>query len=215
MIYLYVKTHNITKIKYLGKTIQDPYTYKGSGKRWLNHLKKHGNDVTTEIIGQFTTVEELIKTSIPLSETLNIVDSKQWANLRPESGDGGDTSKYIDYSKLNRGKGLSYEQRYGIEKANELKQLRSKKLSETRKGKTYKEIYGEDVGKKMQEHRSKQQSKLNEGRTHSDSAKNKIREKAIGRIQIRCSCLICKSEISINNITNHYKRHPSLEILQQ
>ena len=93
MIYLYIKTHNITGLKYLGKTIQDPYTYKGSGKRWLYHLKKHGNDVTTEIVEQFTTIEELTETSIPLSQKLNIVDSKQWANLRPESGDGGDTSQ--------------------------------------------------------------------------------------------------------------------------
>lgn len=208
MIYLYIKTHNVTGLKYLGKTIQDPYTYKGSGKRWLNHLKKHGNDVTTEIVGQFTTIEELKQASIPLSETLNIVDSKQWANLRPESGDGGDTSRYIDYSKLNRGKGQSYEQRYGVEKANELKQLRSKKLSETRKGKTYEEIHGEEAGKKMREHRSKQQSTLNEGRTHSVSAKNKIREKALGRTQLRCCCVVCREDISINNITNHFKRHP-------
>jgi hypothetical protein len=211
MIYLYIKTHNITGLKYLGKTIQDPYTYKGSGKRWLNHLKKHGNDVTTEIVGQFTTIEELTETSIPLSEKLNIVDSKQWANLRPESGDGGDTSQYIDYSKLNRGKGQSYEQRYGIDKATELKQLRSKKLSETRKGKTYEEIYGEEEGRKLREHRSKQQSKLNEGRTHSNLSKEKIRQKALGRIHLRCSCVVCREEISINNITNHFKKHSQLD----
>jgi hypothetical protein len=209
MIYLYIKTHNITGLKYLGKTIQDPYTYNGSGVRWVKHLKKHGNDVTTEIIGQFATIEELTEISIPLSQKLNIVESKQWANLRPESGDGGDTSQYIDYSKLNRGKGQSYEQRYGIDKANELKQLRSKKLSETRKGKTYEEIYGEEGGKKMRELRSIQQSKLSKGRTLSDSAKNKLRQSAIGRIQLRCSCILCGLEISINNITNHYRqRHP-------
>jgi hypothetical protein len=207
MIYLYIKTHNITGLKYLGKTIQDPYTYKGSGKRWLNHLKKHGNNVTTEIIGQFTTIEELKQTSITFSEKLNIVNSKQWANLRPESGDGGDTSHYIDYSKLNRGKGQSYEQRYGTDKAIELKQLRSKKLSETRKGKTYEEIYGEDAGKKMREHRSIQQSKFNKGRTHSNSAKEKIRQKALSRVQLRCCCTVCRKEVSINNITNHYKKH--------
>lgn len=207
MIYLYIKTHNVTGLKYLGKTIQDPYTYKGSGKRWLNHIRKHGNDVTTEIVGQFTTIEELKFVSIPLSEKLNIVDSKQWANLRPETGDGGDTSKYIDYSILNRGKGQSYEQRYGLEKAKELKQLRAEKISETRKGKTYEEIYGEEAGRKMREHRSKQQSKLNEGRTLSNSAKNKISQAMTGRTQIRCSCIICKQEISINNITNHFKKH--------
>jgi 5-methylcytosine-specific restriction endonuclease McrA len=42
MIYLYVKTHNKTGLKYLGKTEQDPFVYLGSGKRWLNHLNKHG-----------------------------------------------------------------------------------------------------------------------------------------------------------------------------
>ena len=207
MIYLYVKTHNVTGLKYLGKTIQDPFTYKGSGKRWLNHLKKHGNHITTEIVGHFTTIEELKETSIPLSQELNIVDSKQWANLRPESGDGGDTSQYIDYSKLNRGKGQTYEQRYGIDKANELKQLRSNKLSETRKDKTYEEIYGHEAGKKMREHRSQQQSKLNKGKILSESTKDKIRQKALGRVYFKCCCVLCKKEISTNNITSHYKTH--------
>jgi len=42
-IYLYKKTHNITGLQYLGKTIsKDPYSYTGSGVRWTNHLKKHG-----------------------------------------------------------------------------------------------------------------------------------------------------------------------------
>jgi hypothetical protein len=36
---LYVKTHNITGLKYFGKTTNDPFKYKGSGKYWLDHLK--------------------------------------------------------------------------------------------------------------------------------------------------------------------------------
>lgn len=41
MIYLYVKTHNITGLKYLGKTNnKDPHSYKGSGKYWILHCKK-------------------------------------------------------------------------------------------------------------------------------------------------------------------------------
>ena len=206
-IYLYIKTHNKTGLKYLGKTIQDPFSYLGSGKRWINHLKKHGNDVSTEIVGEFNTIEELTEVSIPLSETLNIVESNDWANLRIEAGDGGDTSQHIDYTKLNRGKGQTYEQRYGITKAKKLKELRSTKLSETRKGKTYEQIYGVEGAKKMKELRSQQQSIINEGRVQSISTRDKIRQKATGRTQLKCSCSICKKEISINNLTNHYKCH--------
>jgi hypothetical protein len=59
----------------LGKTTQDPFVYAGSGKRWLNHLNVHGNDVTTEILGVFEINEELRKVSIPLSEEWDIVNS--------------------------------------------------------------------------------------------------------------------------------------------
>lgn len=207
MIYLYIKTHNITGLKYLGKTVQNPYVYKGSGKRWLAHIKKHGNDVSTEVIGSFETMEEFRKASIPLSEFLNIVDSDQWANFRYETGDGGDTSKYIDYSKINRGKGRTYEEIYGIEKASELKKLRSINLSKTRKGKSYEEIYGEIEGKRMRNLRSEQQKIIQSGVSHSDITKDKIRQKATGRKQAKCSCVVCKKEISINNITTHYKTH--------
>jgi hypothetical protein len=90
--HLYIKTHNKTGMKYLGKTVQDPYKYGGSGTRWLNHLKKHGNDVTTEVIASFQSNEELSEFASMLSENLDVVKSNNWANLKPETGDGGDTS---------------------------------------------------------------------------------------------------------------------------
>jgi len=211
MIYLYIKTHNKTGLKYLGKTVRDPYKYKGSGKRWTNHIKKHGNDVTTEVVGIFNTNEELKQFSVILSEELNIVDSDKWANLMPETGTGGDTSKYINYANINHGKGQTYEERYGVEKALELRQMRSKKLSETRKGKTYKQIHGAEQAEILRKKRSEDRSKYNTGRTHSSSTREKISQRAIGRIQLRCSCIICHTEISINNISSHYKVHPSLE----
>ena len=211
MIYLYIKTHNVTGLKYLGKTTQDPYKYKGSGKRWTNHINKHGNNVITEIVGKFNTNEELKNFSEKLSEQLDIVNSANWANLMPENGTGGDTSKYINYSNINHGKGHTYEERYGVEKALKLKQLRSKKLSETRKGKTYEEIHGVEMAEHLRKKRSKDRSKYNTGRTHANSTKEKIRQRAIGRIQSRCSCIICQTEISINNISSHYRVHLSLE----
>ena len=95
-IYLYVKTHNKTGLKYLGKTIaKDPYKYPGSGVYWSRHLKKHGKDYTTEIIKECETQEEVAKWGLHYTNLWNIVDAKDntgrkiWANIKPETGDGG------------------------------------------------------------------------------------------------------------------------------
>lgn len=92
-MYLYVKTHNKTGLKYLGKTInKDPHKYPGSGTVWRRHLDKHGYDYTTEILLETDSKEELIEKGIYYSNLWNVVESKEWANLKPESGDGGDMS---------------------------------------------------------------------------------------------------------------------------
>lgn len=99
-IYLYVKTHNKTGLKYLGKTKKNPYDYKGSGKYWLRHIKKHGYDVTTEILLMTDSKEEIKETGMFFSNLWNIVENKEWANLMVESGTGGDNSHNINYAKL-------------------------------------------------------------------------------------------------------------------
>jgi len=94
-IYLYKKTHNKTGLQYLGKTTRNPLYYKGSGKYWLKHLKKHGNDVTTEILKECQTIDEVREWGLYYSKLWNIVEEKDqvgkkvWANLREETGDGG------------------------------------------------------------------------------------------------------------------------------
>jgi hypothetical protein len=107
MIYLYIKTHNITKLKYLGKTEKDPFSYTGSGKYWLRHIKKHGNDVSTQIIYQTEDLQEFRRVALEYSKKYNIVESKEWANLIEESGDGGDTSKHIDYKSRKDQSGIN------------------------------------------------------------------------------------------------------------
>jgi hypothetical protein len=102
--YLYIKESPLG-LKYLGKTTKDPYTYMGSGKIWKRHLKKHGftqNDIKTDVVFETRDPTELIAKGIELSRLYNIVESKDWANLREESGDGGDTSVFIDYSDPKR-----------------------------------------------------------------------------------------------------------------
>jgi len=101
-IYIYVKTHKITGLKYLGKTIRDPFKYKGSGVRWSSHLKKYGNFVDTEILKECASNEEVKVWGIYYSNLWNIVNDPSWANLKVEEGDGGGGCpgyKHTDESK--------------------------------------------------------------------------------------------------------------------
>lgn len=93
MLYLYLKTHNKTGLKYLGKTKRNPYTYQGSGTIWKRHIKKHGYDVTTEILFQSENLEEFKQKCLHYSHLFNIVESQQWANLVVENGVGGSNSR--------------------------------------------------------------------------------------------------------------------------
>ena len=92
-IYLYVKTHNKTGLKYLGKTIsEDPHKYPGSGIRWKKHLKKHGYDYSTEILRECQTENEMIEWGLYYSNLWNVKESNEWANLKEEAGDRGSLS---------------------------------------------------------------------------------------------------------------------------
>ena len=90
-IYLYVKQHNITGLKYFGKTIRNPFEYNGSGLYWQRHLKIHGKKhiKTLEVWG-FDNQESCTQFAIRFSQDNDIVESKEWANIRIENGkDGG------------------------------------------------------------------------------------------------------------------------------
>jgi hypothetical protein len=104
-IYLYLKTHQITGLKYLGKTENDPYSYKGSGVYWKNHIKKHGNNVTTEVIYNTTDKKEFERVALEYSRKLNIVESTEFANLIEESGQGGITTNQFKRGNIPWNKG--------------------------------------------------------------------------------------------------------------
>jgi hypothetical protein len=100
--YLYIKTHNITGLKYFGKTIGDPFKYRGSGIYWLRHLKDHGYNVRTDVIGYYTLQEECMSIATQFSKDNDIVhavnenNKKVWANQIIENGiDGGATGRTI------------------------------------------------------------------------------------------------------------------------
>lgn len=86
--WLYIKQHNKTGLKYFGMTRnKDPVKYRGSGKYWAQHLKLHGKDVTTIWCQLFDNEQDIIDYAHSFSIENNIVESKEWANLIPETGD--------------------------------------------------------------------------------------------------------------------------------
>ena len=120
-IYLYKKTHKVTGLQYLGKTISsNPYLYPGSGAYWRHHLEKHGNNVETEILRECQTEDELKEWGQHYSKLWNVVESKDWANLIEEAGTGG---YWSNESKQKLSKSMS----------NALSQLTKKQLTERMK----------------------------------------------------------------------------------
>jgi ribosomal protein S27AE len=121
-IYLYVKQHNSTKLKYFGKTqSEDPLKYSGSGKYWKRHLEKHGNDISNVNLWEFDNEEDCSEFAIKFSEENDIVNSKEWANLKIENG--------LDGNPIGNWKGMSYEEIYGETLGKKLREDRSKSNS--------------------------------------------------------------------------------------
>ena len=93
---LYIK--ELAGIKYFGKTSNDPYLYSGSGKIWKDRIKKYGehNIKTLWVSDVYYSPDELQNIALHFSRENRIVESNNWANLKPENGlDGGQHTKTI------------------------------------------------------------------------------------------------------------------------
>lgn len=188
-IYLYVKTHLITGLKYLGQTTaKDPHKYSGSGTYWKLHLEKHGYLYNTEILKECKSKDEIKDWGIYYSNLWNVVDSDEWANLTPESGDGGPMpSSIMEKSKNTRKKngkvrspesyrkGLETRKRNGTDVLTEehrrkitLANLGRKRSEEVRQN-ISKGRKGKGTGPRgpLSEERKQHLSKLNKGKSRS------------------------------------------------
>ena len=162
MIYLYKKTHKVTGLQYLGKTSRaDPYTYPGSGKRWRAHLDKYGYEFDTEILAESEDPSEIVKLGLHYSNLWDVVADETWANLKPESGDGGTFTHTAEAKKkigdARRGKASGF------------------------KGKSYEEIQKDaDAANKRRENHRKLMLENNpfKGKSHSDETRQKMSESA-------------------------------------
>ena len=89
--YIYIKKCCHCDLLYLGIT-KEIKKYKGSGKYWNNHLKKHKCNQQNIFVKKFNNEEYFLKCCESLSKFLDVVNSKHFANLMYETGkDGGDT----------------------------------------------------------------------------------------------------------------------------
>ena len=84
--FLYIKQHKVTGLLYFGKTVQNPINYPGSGLRWARHLKLHGKEVDTIWYCLFLDQESISNFALNFSNQENIVESKEWANMKLENG---------------------------------------------------------------------------------------------------------------------------------
>jgi hypothetical protein len=99
--FIYVK-QSPNGLFYLGKTERNPYNYMGSGTIWKKHIKKYNftkKDIKTFILHKTNDKDDLIRMGEYYSKLFNIIENKNWANLRIENGDGGDTSMSPNYKK--------------------------------------------------------------------------------------------------------------------
>ena len=193
--YLYIKTHNITGLKYFGKTTNDPYNYYGSGKYWLAHLKKYGYNISTEILGYFADEQQCKEVANTFSISNNIVESSEWANLVNENGlDGGDTSRYRKYlpmsdnqrlllSQANTGKIPWNKGTKGISKGNRhpCSEETKLKLSILNKGKQLSEETKKKMSVSRKGKKRPEASIWLTGRPVSDSTKEKISKSNKGK----------------------------------
>ena len=166
--WLYIKQHNVTGLKYFGKTTaKDPVKYKGSGRYWNDHLKQHGNKITTLWYELFTDKQVLIEFALKFSKDNNIIESCSWANLIDENGiDGWQPGQQREFKKR---KPLSEEHKAKLKTAR-AKQIITKetrkKISDAKKGKS-----NGRTGLKLTTETKEKISKANKGKIRSDDAK--------------------------------------------
>ena len=136
---LYIKKHLVTNLRYFGKTCkQDPYTYLGSGKHWLKHLKAHDKDhvVTLWVSEIFTDRDDLMEFAEFFSDFFDIVKDRSWSNQRIENGiDGapyGNSVSIASKEKMSKTNTIIFNDPEWKKKNEKSRKQQGRKISEIR-----------------------------------------------------------------------------------
>lgn len=202
IIYLYIKEHTITGLRYFGKTTKkNPFKYNGSGHYWKKHIKKHGKDKikTIEVWG-FDDIDLCTHFALKFSDENNIVESPYWANLKPENGLDG---AIIGSIGPNKGKSLSEETRSKLKIACtgwNHDQSAKDAIGIANKNK---KLSKETIAKVKANH-----TKPFLGKKFSDSHKKKLSESKLGKKMPKTiSCLVCMKSMTKSEYTRYHSNH--------
>ena len=108
---LYIKKCSHCELKYFGKTTRRRIeNYRGSGKKWLSHLRKHNANSIHLWNSKWYYDTSIIRFATKFSNINKIAESKNWANLKPEDGinTGGGKLSEDAYKRISeKTKGVS------------------------------------------------------------------------------------------------------------
>ena len=199
-----VKIHNITGLKYLCMTEKKNYlTYSGSGTVWKRHLKKHGKDFYTILLHETEDKKDFKEVALFFSNYYDVIFSSEWANLKNEEGDGGDTvsrkiwitdgidEKYIDkdeFIPLNWKRGRNNSCKF-LNK--EFQQTLSNRVDRKKNGESIKRVW--ESGKFKRNHK-----KCGTRGSDNPAKRPEVREK-ISKSMSKCITL---NEISFSSIAS-------------
>jgi len=188
--YLLIMEHNITGLKYFCKTTMRDrlHRYKGSGVAWNKHLKEFGREVTVKIFGFYTDGKKCFDDAIKFSTDNDIVNSKEWANMIPETGKNGASL----YGKLNPfyGKHHSEQTKEKLRIANTGNSYNKgayrspehrAKISASLKGRKNPAVSKALTGRKLPQATRDKLRKAATGRKYSMETREKIRQAALAQ----------------------------------
>lgn len=181
---------------YLGRTINDPFTYLGSGTAWKRAIKKYKytiEDIQTWIIYETENLDKLKEVGLYFSKIFNIVKSKYWLNLIDESGEGLTNPSEEVRTKLRTAK-IGKKRKPFTEET-------LKKFSDVRMGKPLSEKHRESVtlANQSQKERLKRSITL-QGHSVSEDARKKISEKIRQKWQTgEYSTRKSRNSVTVNN----------------
>ena len=178
---LYIK--ELAGVKYFGKSIGTNIEgYTGSGIVWKCRIKKYGkeNIRTLWISDWYHDPHEVMEVALHFSKENNIVESEEWANLKPENGlEGGhpgtEGCKKISEGQIgrvpwNKGKSMwSEEERKLIGIRNSQRGPQS--------AETIKKRVDKNTGKKRTEEQKRNLGRSKKGRSLTEAHKETLRGK--------------------------------------
>jgi hypothetical protein len=215
----------VSGLKYFCKTtkIDDEFDrYFGSGVKWRRMTKRRQDKLVKLWVSDFFHDTSIVKFAMRFSRFNRIVESNEWANLKPENGlDGGsDSSFYTDKvrEKISKGR-IKYlkengNPHLGMKRSDETKRRIGEKskgrkacLGRPRPEETKRKIGNANRGKTRSLEVRQKMSETRKGKSwgsHSEEARQRMSETRKGKPQRVLQCPHCGKTGGVSNIKRYH-----------